>query len=36
MLEERNVLTMMRSQFVTNLKYALQDEETLYLMSARC
>ena len=31
-LEERNVLTMMKSNFVTNLKYALQDEENLYLM----
>ncbi len=32
-MEERNVLTMMKSNFVTNLKYALQDEDTLYLMS---
>lgn len=31
-LEERNVLTMMKSNFVTNLKYALQDEDTLYLI----
>lgn len=31
-LEERNVLTMMKSTFVTNLKYALQDEDTLYLI----
>jgi len=31
-LEERNVLTMMKSNFVTNLKYALQDDETLYLI----
>lgn len=31
-LEERNVLTMMKSMFVTNLKYALQDEENLYLI----
>lgn len=31
-MEERNVLTMMKSDFVTNLKYALQDEETLYLI----
>jgi len=31
-LEERNVLVMMKSEFVTNLKYALQDEETLYLV----
>jgi len=31
-LEERNVLTMLNSNFVTNLKYALQDEETLYLI----
>jgi serine/threonine protein kinase len=31
-LEERNVLTMMKSPFVTNLKYALQDDETLYLI----
>jgi len=31
-MEERNVLTMMNSNFVTNLKYALQDEETLYLI----
>lgn len=31
-LEERNVLTMMKSNFVTNLKYALQDEENLYLI----
>lgn len=33
-LEERNVLTMMKSNFVTNLKYALQDDDTLYLMCA--
>jgi serine/threonine protein kinase len=31
-LEERNVLTMMKSNFVTNLKYALQDEDTLFLI----
>mmetsp|Transcript_15563 Transcript_15563/g.30555 ORF Transcript_15563/g.30555 Transcript_15563/m.30555 type:complete len:616 (-) Transcript_15563:407-2254(-) len=31
-MEERNVLTMMKSNFVTNLKYALQDEENLYLI----
>ena len=31
-LEERNVLTMMKSHFVTNLKYGLQDEDTLYLI----
>ena len=31
-LEERNVLTMMSSKFVTNLKYALQDEDQLYLI----
>jgi serine/threonine protein kinase len=31
-LEERNVLVMMDSNFVTNLKYALQDEDTLYLI----
>lgn len=31
-LEERNVLTMMKSNFVTNLKYALQDEENLFLI----
>ena len=31
-MEERNVLTKMKSNFVTNLKYALQDEETLYLV----
>ena len=31
-MEERNVLTKMKSKFVTNLKYALQDEDTLYLM----
>lgn len=31
-LEERNVLAMMKSSFVTNLKYALQDEDTLYLI----
>lgn len=31
-LEERNVLTMLKSKFVTNLKYALQDEENLYLI----
>lgn len=31
-LEERNVLAMMQSSFVTNLKYALQDEDNLYLV----
>lgn len=31
-MEERNVLTMLKSKFVTNLKYALQDEENLYLI----
>lgn len=31
-LEERNVLMMMQSTFVTNLKYALQDEDNLYLI----
>lgn len=31
-LEERNVLTMMKSNFVTNLKYALQDEDTMFLV----
>jgi rhodopsin kinase len=31
-LEERNVLTMMKTHFVTNLKYALQDDESLYLI----
>ncbi len=31
-MEERNVLTMMQSNFVTNLKYALQDEDNLYLI----
>ena len=31
-LEERNVLTMMKSHFVTNLKYGLQDDDTLYLI----
>lgn len=31
-LEERNVLVITKSKFVTNLKYALQDEETLYLI----
>lgn len=31
-LEERNVLTMMKGNFVTNLKYALQNEDTLYLI----
>eukprot|EP00461_Guttulinopsis_vulgaris_P000324 UN00324 len=31
-LEERNVLAMMQSTFVTNLKYALQDEDNLYLI----
>lgn len=31
-MEERNVLTMLNSNFVTNLKYALQDEDTLYLI----
>jgi serine/threonine protein kinase len=31
-LEERNVLAMMQSSFVTNLKYALQDEDNLYLI----
>ena len=31
-LEERNVLTCTTSNFVTNLKYAAQDEDTLYLI----
>jgi serine/threonine protein kinase len=31
-LEERNVLTMLKSAFVTNLKYALHDNEMLYLI----
>ena len=31
-MEERNVLTMMDSPFVTNLKYAVQDDENLYLI----
>ena len=31
-LEERNVLTRTTSPFVTNLKYALQDDESLYLV----
>lgn len=31
-LEEKNVLCKMNSTFVTNLKYALQDEENLYLV----
>lgn len=31
-LEERNVLAKMNSVFVTNLKYALQDEDNLYLI----
>lgn len=31
-LEERNVLTMLKSNFVTNLKYALHDPDTLYLI----
>jgi len=31
-LEERNVLTVMNSSFVTNLKYALQDEDNLYFI----
>eukprot|EP01006_Ploeotia_vitrea_P047889 TRINITY_DN67174_c5_g3_i1.p1 TRINITY_DN67174_c5_g3~~TRINITY_DN67174_c5_g3_i1.p1 ORF type:complete len:650 (+),score=379.44 TRINITY_DN67174_c5_g3_i1:134-2083(+) len=31
-MEERDVLTMVSSPFVTNLKYALQDENTLYLI----
>jgi len=31
-LEERNLLAMLNSKFVTNLKYALQDETTLYLI----
>jgi len=31
-MEERNVLTLLQSKFVTNLKYALQDEDTLYLI----
>lgn len=31
-LEERNVLTMLKSSFVTNLKYALHDTDTLYLI----
>jgi len=31
-MEERNVLVLLTSKFVTNLKYALQDEDTLYLI----
>ena len=31
-LEERNVLTCTTSPFVTNLKYALQDDDSLYLI----
>lgn len=31
-MEERNVLTMLKSKFVTNLKFALQDDESLYLI----
>jgi hypothetical protein len=31
-MEERNALAMLRSPFVTNLKYALQDDDTLYLV----
>jgi hypothetical protein len=31
-MEERNVLTLLDSKFVTNVKYALQDENNLYLM----
>lgn len=31
-MEERNVLTMMQSNFLTNLKYAQQDEDNLYLI----
>jgi serine/threonine protein kinase len=31
-MEERDVLTMIKSPFVTNLKYALQDENQLYLV----
>lgn len=31
-LEERNVLTMLKSKFFTNLKYALQDEDQLVLI----
>lgn len=31
-IEERNVLTLMDSNFVTNLKYALQDAEDLYMI----
>lgn len=31
-LEERNVLTVLNSPFVTNLKYALADDESLYLI----
>ncbi len=33
-MEERDVLTMLDSKFVTNVKYALQDENTLYIMWA--
>ncbi len=32
LIEERDCLTMVHSSFVTNLKYAFQDEENLYLM----
>lgn len=31
-MEERDVLTMLDSKFVTNVKYALQDENTLYII----
>lgn len=31
-LEERNVLTRIKTPFVTNLKYAFQDRENLYLI----
>jgi len=31
-MEERNVLTILNSKFLTNLKYALQDENNLYLV----
>lgn len=31
-LEERNVLAELNSKFVTNLKYAFQDQDTLYLI----
>ena len=32
MTDERNVLAELNSKFVTNLKYAFQDENTLYLI----